>query len=111
MPSIIGDLLADQMSKRRSRRPPEPGRETGPRSWLLRSRTREPVTRQRVSAVLIVAGVVIFAQHWVSHIGAFSVISGSADDLIIGYPTAGVLVFTGLMMLPGPDRKRQSQRR
>ena len=95
------------MSKQKSGRQPEDRREadTAREKTSLRSRMRDPVTRQKIAMVLIGLGVVIFAQHWVSHLGFFTLISGSADDLLVGYPTAGVLVVTGLMMLPGTDKK------
>lgn len=100
------------MSKRKRQRRPGGRRESDsarPES-SLRSRVHDPVARQRVAAFLIAVGVVIFAQHWVSHLALFAVISERADDLVIGYPTAGILVLTGLMMLPGTDKKRRSHR-
>jgi hypothetical protein len=51
------------------------------------------------AAILILLGVFVFGQHLVSHMGVFTVFSSGVDDFLIGYPTAGILVYLGLRRL------------
>lgn len=53
---------------------------------------------------LIGIGVVVFVQHLISHMGFFVVFPGGTDDLLIGYPTAGLLGLTGAFMVGGADK-------
>lgn len=51
---------------------------------------------------LVVLGVLVGAAHVVTHLGYFRVFtSAGLQDLVMGYPTAGVLVVTALVLLGG----------
>lgn len=50
--------------------------------------------------ILIGLGPAVFASHLISHTGLFEVFSPGLDDLVVGYPTAFLLVVSGLMLLP-----------
>lgn len=69
-----------------------------------------PERVQKAGWILIGLGVLTFLQHLVSHMGFFVVMSGTADDLLIGYPTAAVLVFAGVWLLGREDGKTRSRR-
>jgi hypothetical protein len=45
-------------------------------------------------------GVVVFVQHLVSDAGFFTPVSPGVDDLIAGYPLAGLLALAGAIVLP-----------
>lgn len=47
----------------------------------------------------MVLGVVVFTQHLVFHMGFFTVMSSGWDDLLIGYPVAGLLGLGGGFLL------------
>lgn len=66
-----------------------------------------PGRRRLWGWVLIGTGAVVFIQHFVSHMGFFTVISPGADDLLIGYPTAAILAFSGALMQGWLGRKRR----
>jgi hypothetical protein len=55
--------------------------------------------RRTAGFALLAIGAVVFIQHLASHMGFFTVIAGGADDLLIGYPTAGLLAGTGALIL------------
>lgn len=55
--------------------------------------------RRRLGWGLVVLGVVVFSQHLVSHMGFFIVVSSGWDDLLIGYPVAGLLGAGGVVLL------------
>lgn len=69
------------------------------------ARWLSPARRTKVSVGLITVGLIVLFQHLFSHMGFFRVLPGSMDDVIIGYPTAGVLVIAGLMMLGGDGER------
>ncbi len=48
---------------------------------------------------LVGLGVVVFGQHLLSHMGFFTVISSPWDDLLIGYPVAGLLGVGGGVLI------------
>lgn len=48
---------------------------------------------------LVGLGVVVGVQHWLSHLGLFSVISPGVDDVVVGYPLAGLLGIAGAIVL------------
>ena len=79
--------------------------ETSPRPRGLGERWRTPEGRTTIATALIAFGLVVLLQHLVSHMGFFTVFSGSVDDVLIGYPTAGVLIVAGLMMLGKTDQR------
>jgi hypothetical protein len=56
--------------------------------------------RRRVLGWTLVAlGVVVFVQHLISHAGFFVLVSPGVDDLIAGYPLAGLLGLAGVLLL------------
>jgi hypothetical protein len=55
--------------------------------------------RRALGWVLVGLGVVVFVQHLVSHAGFFTLVSPGVDDLIAGYPLAGVLGLGGALVL------------
>ncbi len=56
--------------------------------------------RRRVLGWSLVAlGVVVGLQHLVAHLGFFNVISPGVDDLVVGYPLAGLLGIAGAIVL------------
>ena len=71
----------------------------------MSSRKLTPAQYQRRRSLgwaLILLGVVVFGQHLFSHMGFFTVITSGWDDLLIGYPTAALLVFGGAVLLSKP---------
>jgi hypothetical protein len=48
---------------------------------------------------LVGLGVVVFLQHLVSHAGFFTLVSPGVDDIIAGYPLAGLLALAGAIVL------------
>ncbi|GEM_PF-3719696 len=60
--------------------------------------------RRTVGWAIIGLGSVVFVQHLVSHMGFFVVFSGGTDDLLIGYPTAGLMVVAGAFMVGGAEK-------
>jgi hypothetical protein len=55
--------------------------------------------RRGLGWVLVGLGVVVFVQHLVSHAGFFTLVSPGVDDLIAGYPLAGLLALAGAIVL------------
>ena len=62
--------------------------------------------RRRLGWVSIGVGVVVFVQHLFSHMGFYTVFSPGVDDLLIGYPTAAVLIVVGAMLQGWLGRQR-----
>lgn len=57
-------------------------------------------TRRRVLGwSVVVLGVLIGVQHLMHHMGFFTLISPGWDDLVAGYPLAGVLGIAGAILL------------
>ncbi len=48
---------------------------------------------------LVALGVVVGLQHLVAHLGFFNVISPGVDDIVAGYPLAGLLGIAGAIVL------------
>ena len=48
---------------------------------------------------LIALGSVVLVQHLIEHMGFFTLISRGLDDLVAGYPLAGVLGVAGVIIL------------
>lgn len=55
--------------------------------------------RRVIGWTLVALGVVVFAQHLVHHMGFFTLVSPGVDDLIAGYPLAGILAVGGAILL------------
>lgn len=57
--------------------------------------------RRFLAYALMALGAIVGGSHVLEHAGAFRLLPNPAlQDIILGYPTAGVLVVVGLMMLP-----------
>jgi hypothetical protein len=48
---------------------------------------------------LVALAVVVGVQHFISHLGVFTLISPGVDDLVAGYPLAGLLGIAGVIVL------------
>lgn len=56
--------------------------------------------RRRVFGwTLVVLGIVVGVQHLIAHVGLWTLISPGWDDLVAGYPMAGVLGIAGAIVL------------
>ncbi|MGH2695682.1 MAG: hypothetical protein ACRDIW_01685 [Actinomycetota bacterium] len=55
--------------------------------------------RRVIGWTLVALGVIVFVQHLISHAGFFTLISPGWDDLVAGYPLAGVLGLGGALLL------------
>jgi hypothetical protein len=55
--------------------------------------------RRGLGWTLVGLGVVVFLQHLVSHAGFFTLVSPGVDDIIAGYPLAGLLALAGAIVL------------
>lgn len=101
------------MARPRKRKPKPPVRR---RDRAREGRTREAHVAERRAEVmkltpaqygrrrilgwaLVAAGSVVFVQHLVSHMGFFTLISSGVDDLVAGYPLAGLLGLLGVVVL------------
>jgi hypothetical protein len=62
---------------------------------------REIKKRQATAGILFTAGGVVAISHVMEHAGVFHVFSSGADDLVMGYPMALLLVVFGAVRL-GP---------
>jgi hypothetical protein len=57
--------------------------------------------RRYIAYGLMALGVLIAGTHLLEHAGAFQVIDNNAlQDILIGYPTGGILFVVGLALLP-----------
>jgi len=64
-------------------------------SWEKRRRKR------RLAWVFIALGAVVGVSHLLEHLDVIQVLPNpTAQDLLLGYPTAGLLIVIGLIMLP-----------
>jgi hypothetical protein len=48
---------------------------------------------------LVVLGVGVGLQHLIHHMGAYTLISPGWDDIVAGYPLAGILGLVGVLVL------------
>ena len=48
---------------------------------------------------LVGLAIVVGVSHWLEHLGAFSIASQPVEDLVAGYPTAGLLGIAGAIVL------------
>lgn len=65
-----------------------------------RKLTSTQYRRRRVLGWSLVGlGVAVFLQHLVSHAGFFTLVSPGVDDVIAGYPLAGLLAVAGAIVL------------
>jgi hypothetical protein len=97
-------------SRKRSRgRPKERAKARAARARAAQAAQREADKRKLTPAqytrrralgwILVGLGVVVFVQHLVSHAGFFTLVSPGVDDLVAGYPLAGLLGLTGALIL------------
>ena len=72
------------------------------KSTVSRRNEWEKRRRRRVTAYSLMGlGVLVAGSHVLSHAGLFQLLPNpSMEDLLIGYPTGGILVVVGLAMLP-----------
>lgn len=83
------------------RQPPMAGLSTPERVELdRRSRYRARQKRQLQATVLMSMGVLLGVTHLVEHFGVFTLYRSGVDDLLVGYPMAGVLFVAGAIRLP-----------
>ncbi|GAB2917587.1 hypothetical protein GCM10027047_14130 [Rhodococcus aerolatus] len=58
--------------------------------------------------MLVAVGLAVGVLHVVTHLGAFSVLSPPGlQDLVMGYPAAGVIVVAGVLLLTARTRQRR----
>jgi hypothetical protein len=58
-------------------------------------------TKRRLAYVCIILGAVVGISHVLEHLDVITVLPNpTAQDLLLGYPTAGLLVVIGLILLP-----------
>jgi hypothetical protein len=55
--------------------------------------------RRLIGWSLVTLGVIVGVQHFISHLGVFSLISPGVDDIVAGYPLAAVLGIAGTIVL------------
>jgi hypothetical protein len=48
---------------------------------------------------LVTLGLIVGVQHFLSHLGFFSLVSPGVDDVVAGYPLAGLLAIAGVIVL------------
>lgn len=88
--------------KRRDKPREAQARETQAAQKQAEARKLSPAayTRRRVLGWSVVAlGVLIGVQHFVHHLGFFTLISPGWDDLVAGYPLAAFLGIAGAIVL------------
>lgn len=57
--------------------------------------------RRLLAYTLMALGVLVAGSHILEHLGAFQLLPNpTLQDLVLGYPTGGLLVVVGLAMLP-----------
>lgn len=62
---------------------------------------RKRQAKRRAAFVLMALGVVVAGSHLLEHLNVFQLLPNpAAQDLLLGYPTAGVLLVVGLILLP-----------
>lgn len=68
---------------------------------LRREAWQKRRTKRRLAYVLIALGVVVGVSHVLEHMDVFQILPNpTAQDLLLGYPTAGLLIVVGLVLLP-----------
>jgi hypothetical protein len=61
---------------------------------------REWRKRKRLAWGLFILGALVGLAHLGEHLGAFTVYRSGVDDIVAGYPLAGLLIVIGAMKLP-----------
>ncbi|MDP9299567.1 MAG: hypothetical protein M3P43_01505 [Actinomycetota bacterium] len=88
--------------KRRDRGRDRRARETQAAQHVAEARKISPSAYRRRRILgwsLVTFAVVMAVQHYVHHLGAFTLISPGADDLFAGYPLAAALGVVGAIVL------------
>ena len=96
-------------SRRRSKGRPKERAKARARARAVQAAQREADKRKLTPAqyrrrrmlgwTLVALGLVVFVQHLVSHAGFFTLVSPGVDDVIAGYPLAGLLALAGAIVL------------
>lgn len=73
-----------------------------PRSSLYTAAYRRLRRRRAAGWVLVALGVVMAVVHMISHLGRLQLLG--YQDLLIGYPTAAVLVLAGVVLIGSTAR-------
>ena len=56
--------------------------------------------RKQLAGTLFVLGGLVGVSHLAEHLGAFTLYRSGVDDLVAGYPLAGLLIVAGAIKLP-----------
>jgi len=62
-----------------------------------REQSRRKHRLTRIGQVLMAVGALVGLTHWLAHLGAFGGQPSSLVDLLLGYPTAGLLILVGVV--------------
>ncbi|MCC3316782.1 hypothetical protein A5780_26430 [Nocardia sp. 852002-20019_SCH5090214] len=63
--------------------------------------------RRTLGWLLAVIGLVVGLTHMLTHLGDWHFLWSSGwQDLLVGYPTAAVIAFAGLLLITAPTRQR-----
>ncbi len=93
--TTTGARRRDKAAEARARRT-----QTAQRAAESRKLTLAAYRRRRIVGwTLVGLGVVVFTQHLIAHLGFFDLISPGWDDLVAGYPMAGLLGVAGAVVL------------
>lgn len=63
-------------------------------------RLRDWRRRRWLAVALFALGTLLGITHLLEHLGVFTLYRSGVDDLIAGYPMAGLLIVVGLIRLP-----------
>jgi hypothetical protein len=85
----------DKAAEARARETRAAQREAEERKMTLGAYRRRRVLRWS----LVTLGVIVGVQHFLSHLGFFSLISPGVDDIVAGYPLAALLGIAGVIVL------------
>jgi hypothetical protein len=74
----------------------------GPRSLYTREYLRDR-RRRVIGWLLVIVGAAMAVVHMVTHLGRLRIIG--MQDLLLGYPMAGILILGGLVLVGAGGRK------
>lgn len=68
---------------------------------LRRAAWEKRRTKRRLAYLLMALGAIIGISHILEHLDVLEILPNpTAQDLLLGYPTAGLLIVVGLILLP-----------